>query len=532
MRLETRYARSGDVSIAYQVIGEGPLDLVYVSGWVSHLDVSWEEPRYARFLRRLASFSRLILFDKRGTGLSDRAAELPTLEQRMDDVRAVMDAVGSTRAALLGVSEGAPMSVLFAATYPERTAALVMIGGYARRLWAPDHTWGVPRDARDRFIEGIARDWGGPVGLGVRAPSLVEDDAFRTWYAMFLRMSASPGAVVALTRMNDEIDIRHVLPVIRVPTLVLHRVGDASVDVGDGRYLAERIPGSIYVELPGADHLPYTDTQDEIIAEVEFFLTGVRSPVEPDRILATVLVAEIVAAPEVAARLGGDRWRTTLDAYRAAIGAELTRHRGREVRATGTGVVAAFDGPARAIRCGTAIIAEGRRLGLVTRAGLHTGECDVAGDDIGGVAVEIAARVAAQAGPGEQLVSSTVKDLVAGSGIRFAEVGAQPFQGLPGDWRLFRVEPGPPPSRPSPTRPAAAETSAGRHPLPLSPQERKIASMLTLGLTNRQIGDELGIAEGTVNRHVANICNKLGYHSRAQIAAWAVAQGLTGSHFD
>ena len=527
MRLETKYARSGDVSIAYQVVGDGPLDLVYVSGWVSHLDAGWEQPRFARFLSRLASFSRLIIFDKRGTGLSDRTGELPTLEQRMDDVRAVMDAVGSERAALLGMSEGAPMCALFAATYPERTTAIVMFGGYARRLWAADHPWGVTREIRNRFVDGIEREWGGPVGMSARAPSLIHDDDFRAWYARFLRMSASPGAVVALTRMNDEIDIRPVLPVIRVPTLVLHRTGDRSVHVGDGRYLAQRIAGARYIEYEGDDHLPYTGNAETVLDDIEFFLTGVQPQVAPDRVLATILVMELVAASEAAARRGADRWLATLDALRIAVTDELARHRGRAVRSTGTGIVAAFDGPARAIRCGSAIIDATRQLGLQVRVGLHTGECDVLGDDIGGVAVEIAARVASLASADEQLVSNTVRDLVAGSGIPFEEVGNRPFRGLPDDARLFRVERGQESAKVTSAQAVTAAAPADRHQMPLSPQERKIASLLPLGLTTRQIGDELGIADGTVNRHVANICNKLGYRSRSQIAAWATSHGLS-----
>jgi class 3 adenylate cyclase/DNA-binding CsgD family transcriptional regulator len=532
MRLETRYARSGDVSIAYQVLGDGPLDLVYVSGWVSNIDVGWDQPRYARFKSRLASFSRLIIFDKRGTGLSDRSVDLPTLEQRMDDVRAVMDAVGSERAALLGISEGAPMCALFAATYPERTAALLMFGGYARRLWAPDHPWGVKREDRDRFIEMVEQGWGGPVALEVRAPSHVNDEGFRTWFATYLRMSASPGAVVALTRMNDEIDVRPALPVIRVPTLVMHRTGDRSVAVGDGRYLAQQIPGARYIEYEGDDHLPYAGDMETVLDDIEFFLTGIRPQFEPDRVLATILVMEVVAASEAAARRGAERWQATLDALRVGVAAELVRHRGREVRTTGTGIVAAFDGPARAIRCGGAMIEAARQLGLQARIGLHTGECDVSGDDIGGVAVEIAARVASLAVPDEQLVSNTVRDLVAGSGIRFEEVGNRPFRGLPADSRLFRVERGQESPRGPTAQVGAGAAATDRHQMTLSPQERKIASLLTLGLTTHQIGDELGIADGTVNRHVANICNKLGYRSRAQIAAWATAHGLAGRSTD
>ena len=526
MRLETRYARSGDVSIAYQVVGERGVDLVYVPGWVSHLDYAWEEPRHARFLARLASFSRLILFDKRGTGLSDRVAAPPTLEQRMDDVRAVLDAVGAERAALFGVSEGGPMCALFAATYPQRAAALVMYGAYARRLRAPDYPWGATPEQRREFLEEIERGWGGPVGLAVWAPGVAQDEPFRRWWAAYLRMSASPGAALALARMNAQIDVRHVLPSIRVPTLVIHRSGDTALAAGGSRYMAERIPGARYVELPGDDHLPWVGDQDAILDAVQLFLTGALATPEPDRVLATVLVVEMVAATETAARLGDERWREALAAHQALVGAELARHRGREVRATGTGVVAVFDGPARAIRCAGAIVDGAGRGGIEVRAGLHTGECDAGGGDLGGVAVELAARVAAHAGPGDVLVSGTVKDLVAGSGIRFEDLGPHRFRGLPGDWRLFRVgrDPGGAPA--APPRAAHDAAAVDRHPVPLSRREREIAALLALGLSNRQIADELTISVGTADRHVANILNKLGYRSRAQVAAWAVEHGL------
>ena len=439
---ETRYARSGDVNIAYQVVGKGPLDLVFVMGWVSHLDYFWEEPSFARFLSRLASFSRLILFDKRGTGLSDRVSlnELPTLEQRMDDVRAVMDAVSSERAALMGVSEGGPLCALFAATYPERTAALVMIGAYARRVWAPDYPFGATREHYDAFLEDVARNWGGPVGLAARAPSLVDDERFRDWWATYLRMSASPGAAFALTKMNAEVDVRHVLPTISAPTLVVHRTGDLSLPVEGARFMAEEIPGARLFELPGDDHLPFVGDQDEILDEVEEFLTGVRRGPEPDRVLATVLFTDVVGSTERAAELGDQRWQVLLAQHNALVRRELDRWRGREIDTSGDGFLATFDGPARAIRCACAIRDSVGGLGLEIRAGLHTGEIQLVGDDVAGIAVHLGARVAALAGGSEVLVSSTVKDLVAGSGIEFEERGEHELKGVPGEWRLYAVE--------------------------------------------------------------------------------------------
>lgn len=440
MAPETSYAKSGDIHIGYQVVGDAPLDLVLVPGWISNLECFWEEPSMARFLERLASFSRLILFDKRGTGLSDRVTDSPTLEQRMDDVAAVLDAVGSKRAALLGYSEGGPMCALFAATYPERTTALVMIGSYRRRLRSPDYPWGVSPEEHDAFLETIRNEWGGPVGLGVRAPSVAHDEGFRQWWARLLRMGASPSTALSLTRMNAEIDIRHVLPVIRVPTLILHCEGDRSLDVRGSRYMAERIRGAKYVELPGVDHLPWVGSPDAILDEVEEFLTGVRRGPEPDRVLATIMFTDIVASTQRAADLGDRRWRDVLDSYYAIVRRELIRFRGREVETAGDGFLATFDGPARAIRCACAIRDAVLRLGIQVRAGLHTGECEVKSDKLSGVALHIGARVAANAGPSEVLVSSTVKDLVAGSGIRFDDRGVRVLKGLPGDWRLFAAQ--------------------------------------------------------------------------------------------
>jgi len=436
---EVHYTRSGEVNIAYQVIGDAPLDLVFVMGWISHLEYFWTEPSFARFLRRLATFSRVILFDKRGTGLSDRVPldQLPTLEQRMDDVRAVMEAVGSERAVLCGVSEGGPMCSLFSATYPERTIALVMIGSYARRLQGEGYPWGPTEAARDLFLEEIRNHWGGPVGLEERAPSVANEPAFRDWWAAYLRRGASPGAAVALTRMNTEIDIRRVLPTVRVPTLVVHRTGDQCLKVEEGRYLAENIPGAKFVELPGIDHLPFVGAQEEILDEIEEFLTGVRHASEFDRVLATVLVASVAEG-----NLTGEEFNDLLARHQSFVRKEVALFKGRTISITGNHLLATFDGPARAIRAACAIRSSAQRLGIKLQTGLHTGECDVLGDCVSGAAVEIATQVAAQSAIGEVLVSSTVKDLVAGSGISFVERGTFVLKQKLGEWRLFVVDRG------------------------------------------------------------------------------------------
>ncbi len=433
----TRYAKSGAVHLAYQVVGEGQLDLVLVHGWVSNVEFGWEVPPLAHFLNRLASFSRLILFDRRGTGMSDRVPdhELPTLEQRMDDIRTVMDAVGSERAAIFGVSEGGNMSVLFAATHPGRTLALVTFGIFAKRIWSPDYPWAPTPEQRQKDFESVAREWAGDADVSHYAPSA--DAALRTQIAAFFRRSASPGAALALLRMNTQIDVRHVLPAVRVPTLVLHRTGDLDANVGEGRWIAARIPGARFVELPGADHLPWIGDSDAVVGEVEEFLTGVRHEPELDRVLATVLFTDIVGSTEQAAALGDRRWRDLLEAHHAAVRRELTRFRGKELDTAGDGFLAVFDGPARAVRCACASIDAVRDLGIQVRAGLHTGECELIDGKLGGLAVHVGARVAAAAGPGEVWVSSTVKDLVAGSGLRFEDRGLHALKGLPGEWRLF-----------------------------------------------------------------------------------------------
>jgi pimeloyl-ACP methyl ester carboxylesterase len=436
---ETRYAKSGDAYIAYQVVGDGPRDLVFIPPFVSHIELYWEEPSLVRFLDRLASFSRLILFDKRGTGLSDRVPEnaLPDLETRMDDVRAILDAVGSQRAALFGPSEGGPMSALFAATYPERTSALVLYGTFASAIRDADYPWAMDADKRRAIIDDIPLTWGRGHYADLLAPSLHGDARFRAWWARLERQGASPGAAMALRRMNGQIDLRPVLPAIRVPTLVLHRTGDLDSAVEEGRFMAERIPGARFVQLHGNDHLPWVGDQDAILDEIEEFLTGVRQGPEVDRVLATVMFTDIVGSTERAAAAGDQEWRTVLESYYNVIRRDLVRFRGREVDTAGDGFLATFDGPARGIRCACTTRDTLQSFGIAIRAGLHTGECDVFQDRLAGIALHIGARVAGQATPGEVLVSGTVKDLVAGSGIHFVDRGTHALKGVPGTWQLF-----------------------------------------------------------------------------------------------
>lgn len=434
---ETKYAKSGDVHIAYQVTGSGPFDLVWVPGFVSHLEADWDSPTRVRMIEGMGSFCRLIRFDKRGTGLSDRT-EIPTLEQRMDDVRAVMDAVGSKQAVLLGVSDGGPMSLLYAATYPERTVALIIYGSYARRLWASDHPYGKSATDWDGFLQRLEREWGGPVAMDIFSPSVANDPNAQKRWANYLRQAASPGAAVSIMRMNGEIDVRHVLPVIRVPTLVMHRIGDRLTSVEQARYMASKISGARLVELPGNDHSAIVGDADAIVGEIEKFLTGVRGGADADRVLATVLFTDIVGSTERVAQSGDSNWRQLLGEHHALVRRELAKFRGREIDTAGDGFLAAFDGPARAVRCAHAITHAARtQLNLDLRAGLHTGECELLEDKLTGLAVHIGARVATLANAGEVLVSSTVKDLVAGSGLRFEDRGTHALKGVPGEWRLF-----------------------------------------------------------------------------------------------
>lgn len=439
MEPEIRYAKSGDVHVAYLTIGDGPVDLVGVLGFTSHLEHMWEEPRYAAAWRRLATFSRVILFDKRGTGLSDRLPndQLPTLEERMDDVRAVMDAAGAERAALIGFWEGGPMAALFAATYPERTHSLVLVGAPMTFRRSAEFPWAPSDDDHARILDGIANDWGQGRTWEALAPSVADDERMRRWFAKLERMGASPGAALALWRMNMDVDARHVLPAIHVPTLVLHRRDDVILDAAASRWTAAQIEGARYVELPGVDHLMWYGETEPYLAAIEEFVTGGRAEAEIDRVLATILFVDVVDSTTRAAALGDARWATLRDGFYEAAQREVDRQRGRVVKTTGDGLLATFDGPARAVRAALGSVAAARDLGLEIRAGVHTGECEMRDDDVGGLAVHIAARVVDVAGPGEVVVSNTVRDLVAGSGLAFAERGVETLRGVPGEWRLF-----------------------------------------------------------------------------------------------
>jgi pimeloyl-ACP methyl ester carboxylesterase len=438
MQPQTKYAKSGDVHIAYQIFGDGPVDLVVVPGWLSNVEGWWDMPPAVAFYERLASFCRVAIFDKRGTGLSDRVSinELPTLEQRMDDVRAVMDAVGFERAVLLGYSEGGPMSLLFAATYPARTVALILHGSFAKQEW--DDTFAPQFAETPEQLEAMIEErWPEFPSFPVFAPSFPDSEENRQALARFMRSAASPAAAVALMHMSWQIDVRPILPTIHVPTLILHRAEERLIGVQHARYLAQHIPGAKYVEMPGIDHLLFAGDHEAIAGEIEEFLTGTRQPREPDRVLATVLFTDIVGATERAAQLGDRGWRDLLNRHHALVRRELARFRGHEVDTAGDGFLATFDGPARAIRCASSIREAVHQLGIDVRAGVHTGECELMGDKVAGIAVHIGARVMANAGPGEVLVSGTTKDLVVGAGLQFQDRGVHVLKGVPGEWRLF-----------------------------------------------------------------------------------------------
>lgn len=441
---ETRYARTPEGGcVAYQVVGEGPLDVVYLATWWGHVDGRWEEPTFARFLRRLASFSRLILFDKRGTGASDPlpASGLVTWEDWIDDIRAVMDAVGSQRAALIGVADGGPISMLFGATYPQRTNALVLFNTSARLVASEDHAFGLPPDVAEEIIDAAGSGWGSGALVEAFYRSRADDPEFRRWWGRYQRMSGTPSMSTAMTRLAFSTDARRVLPAVQAPTLVMNRSEFALSPMSQAAYLAEHIAGARLVELPGTDGGMWSEPDWESIAdEVQEFLTGIRPVPHADRVLATVLFTDLVGSTEVATRLGDHRWRELLDRHHETVREELAKHRGREVKTTGDGFMATFDGPARAILCARAVIDRVARLGLMVRAGLHTGEVELHDVDLAGIAVHIAARVNALAGAGEVLVSRTVKDLVAGSGLRFADRGVHTLKGVPEDWQLFTVE--------------------------------------------------------------------------------------------
>jgi len=444
---ETRYAQSGDVSIAYQVLGDGPFDLVYAPAFVSHVELAWEIPSLAAYFRRLASFSRLIRFDKRGTGMSDRVGSLPTLETRMDDLRAVMDAAASERAAIIGVSEGGPMAILFAATYPDRAWALVLEGTYARTLWAPDYPWGEREEEFERELTEDMEGWG--AGTQERslqiARALAPSGSEVDWVplAKMIRHGASPGARRDLVLMSRQIDVRHVLPAIQIPTLVLNRTDEDPVTIASSRHLADQIAGARHTEFPGRDHALFVGDPARVAGEIESFLNQAWADLpdtsEPSTLLATVLFTDIVGSTEKMAELGDRRWRELLQEHHNVVRRQLTRFRGVEMDTAGDGFFARFDGPARAIRCAGAITEAVRPLGIHVRAGLHTGECEIADGKVAGIAVSIGARIAAAAVPDEVLVSSTVKDLVAGSGLTFDDRGIRDLKGVPGEWRLYSI---------------------------------------------------------------------------------------------
>lgn len=437
---ETQFAHGPEGEVAYQVCGNGPIDLLFVTPWIWNIEIMWEEPRIERFMRRLASFSRVIVFDKRGSGVSDPVplGALPTLEQWTDDIRIVLDTAGSERAAIVGCAEGAQMAMIFAAGHPERTSALVVVNGAACYLRHDDYAIGLPPELIDDAVEAVTGPHSDLVEMQI--PTLREDHQFRRWWDRFLRLSVSPTSRTRIFRNGMEWDLRAVLPAIRVPTLVLHRAETKYVRADAGRYIANHVEDAQFVELPGSDHAFFAGDQDALVGEIQAFLTGVRGVAEHDRVLATVLFTDIVASTERAAELGDQQWHETLDAHDRLAAEQVTRYQGRLIKMTGDGVLATFDGPARAIRCARAISNEVRRVGIEIRSGLHTGEVELRGEDIGGIAVNLASRVMAEAGPGEVLVSSTVKDLVIGSGIEFTERGSRALKGVPGEWRLFAAQ--------------------------------------------------------------------------------------------
>ena len=434
MHPRTRYAKSGDVHVAYQVFGDGPVDLVFVPGFISHIDNYWDEPGLARFLNRLASFARVVIFDKRGTGLSDQVSELPGMDERMDDVRAVMDAANLDRAAVFGISEGGSLASLFAAHHPDRCQALVLYGAFARfKSWFPTE------ESLEQLFEYIETSWGSGQSLPMFAPTMANDPAFVQWWGKFERLGATPGAATKIMRMNSRIDVSDVLPAIQVPTLIIHRTNDVAVDVQGGRDLAELIPNSKYVELPGVDHIPFVGESDRIVQEMEQFLTGSRSAPVIDRVLATVLMSDVVDSTAQASNLGDQRWQDVMAAHNTVTRAELERFRGNEVRFTGDGFLTTFDGPARAINCAMAISRNIGSLGINVRIGLHTGELEFRNEEVHGIAVNIAARISALAGANEILVSRTIRDLVAGSGIQFNHHGIHELKGLSEPMEVYSV---------------------------------------------------------------------------------------------
>ncbi len=439
MTPEVRFAVNGDVHIAYQVLGDGPIDLVYTPGIWSNLEVMWEWPAWAAYLRRLASFSRLILFDMRGIGLSDRGSVPPILELQAGDLRAVMDAAGSAGAAIFGGARGAAMTMLFSATHPERARALVLYAPVAKTVRSPDWPFGRTEQDQQAFIDRFVREMGTARNLDLQGPG--HEPPFRTWWARFERLVATPGAYRELAAIFTDVDVRSVLPLIQAPTLVLHRTGDRIVALEQGRAVADRIAGARFVELAGDDHIPFLGDWQAIAGEIEEFLTGARRAAEPDRALATVLFTDVVDSTSRLAELGDSRWRLLVEDHHALVRREIARFGGREVDTAGDGFFATFDGPAKAVRCATGVALAVRSLGLEVRAGVHTGECEVIDGKVGGLAVVIGARIGSKAGPSEVLVSRTVKDLVAGSELAFEDAGEHELKGIPEPWRLYRAVP-------------------------------------------------------------------------------------------
>ena len=435
----THYAKAGDISIAYQVTGDGPIDLVRVPGWISNIDYDWEYPPLARLIERISKFTRFIRFDKRGTGLSDREVGYPTLEQRMEDVHAVMDAVGSDRAVLFGSSEGGNMSILFAATYPERTAALILYGSQARGEWAPDYPWAPTKEETEKGLAMLARDWGGAIDLKDGAPSLANDQLAQEWSAAYMRYAASPQAALAMWKLGAEVDVRDILSSIRVPTLVLQKEHDRWTKQEEGCYLASRIPDAKFVLLPGMDHLIWGDGQDRLIEEIEEFVTGVR-PVEwHDRVLLTVLFTDIVGSTRLAAEKGDQQWKELLQKHHDAARNEFRRYGGTEVKSTGDGFLTSFLGPTPAINCAIAIRARMEGLGIPIRASIHTGECNIRAGDLSGLTVHLASRLLTHAGQADVVVSRTVKDLLVGSEFKFDDRGETALRDIPGLWQIYAI---------------------------------------------------------------------------------------------
>jgi pimeloyl-ACP methyl ester carboxylesterase/DNA-binding CsgD family transcriptional regulator len=515
---ETRYAKTRDgVHVAYEVFGEGPFDLVFANSWASHAEFSWSNPTIARFYERLSSFCRLVLFDKRGTGSSDPMVSVPTMEDRMDDIRAVMDAVGIERAALLGGSEGAATCAVFAATYPERTSALVMFSPFIVGVADDECPWAWTWEVWELVKEAMAAPtWGTSHGSGVEyvVPSLSGNETAMEWYGRYFRVACSPALAIALLAVNTEIDIRPVLATIRVPTLVLHRIDETWVNVNYGRYAAAKIDGARLVELEGTDHYPWEQDAEAVLGEIQEFLTGERSEPDDYRVLATVLFTDIVESTALAARSGDRSWRELLDAHDAMVRRQLTRFAGQEIKTTGDGFLATFDGPARAIRSALAIQEGGARLGLDIRAGLHTGEIERRGADVGGVAVHLGQRVCATAGAREVVVSSTVKDLVVGSGIEFEDRGEHELKGVPGQWHLFAV----------------SDTNKRGRPgfgwQSLTPAELEVVRLVAQHLSNPAIADRLVVSRATVKTHLIHVFNKLGVTSRSELAVVALRHGM------